>query len=56
MSFLFGNILETPIEFQYINLMKVSIAADASVAEEVEKAALHHRGGHERHQEGEEAQ
>ena len=43
------------IEFQ-MNIIKVSILADAKVAEEVEKAALHHRGGHERHQKGEETQ
>ena len=42
------------IEYQS-NLIKVSIPADAEVSEEVEEAALHHRGGHERHQEGEEA-
>ena len=47
--------MQTQIEFQY-NLIKVSILADAEVAEEVEEAALHHRGSHERHQEGEKAQ
>ena len=36
--------------------MKVPFLADAEVAEEGEEAALHHRGGHERHQEGEEDQ
>ena len=43
------------IEFQ-MNIIKVSILADAKVAEEVEEAAFHHRGGDERHQEGEKAQ
>ena len=48
--------MQFQIEFQY-NLIKVSILADAQVAEEEgEEAALHHRGGHERHQEGEKAQ